>query len=275
MRVTLAGFLSDHLGRVLLQRATERSLEPVACPLEPGQEPAKTLADAFRAATGLFVLPVRLVGVYDAGGDALTLSYRCALRGGELAPPDGQPPAGFFETQPPPRGLSGAHARQLDDALHHAGGPAMTARLAGPRWWRRARPAAEGDAVEWTIGVRLLLADAHGRVAWTKFGGDALWRLPLSAARAGQAPWEAAVSYQSALSLGHSPLALRRIVLSAAGPSVAFVFGGSYDGPPVDERTSGLHWAAPDAGAAELHAGDVALAAAAAATAETTAGLWE
>ena len=263
MRVTLAGYLSDHMGRVLLQRVSERSLEPVTCPWEVGQEPAGALADAFRAATGLYVLPVRLVGVSYAAGDAVTLSYRCTLRGGELATPAGQPPAGFFDAPPPPRGLSRDQARQLDDALRHQGGPATLATVGGGpgRHWPRARPAPPPDDApgEWTAEARLLLAGAAGQVAWTQPGAAGPWRLP-AAPVAGQAPWEAAARLREALGLGGAPLSLRRIAGDAARARLSFVFAAAYGGPAAG-APGAVRWAAPDAAAGQA-AGDAALAAA-------------
>ena len=260
MHVTLAGYLSDHLGRVLLQRVTDRSLEPVTCPWEVGQEPASALAAAFRAATGLYVLPVRLVGVCYVAGDAVTLSYRCTLRGGELATPAGQPPAGFFDVPPAPRGLSRAHAHQLDEALHHQGGPATLATVGGGpgRHWPRARanPPADDAPGQWTAEARLLLADAAGQVAWTQPDAAGPWRLP-AAPVAGQAPWEAAARLQDALGLGGAPLSLRRIAGDAVRTRLSFVFVAAYAGAP-----GAVRWAAPDAATGQ-DGGDAALATAA------------
>ena len=64
MRVTIAGFLTDYKGRVLLQQPEPGRLSPVAASLESGVLPADTLARAFRTATALVIWPVRLVGVY-------------------------------------------------------------------------------------------------------------------------------------------------------------------------------------------------------------------
>jgi len=265
MRVTLAGYLSDHKGRVLLQRPSARSLEPVTCPLKLGEEPTTTLVSAFRAATGLFVLPIRLVGVYAARGDALTLTYRCTLRGGELATPAGQPPAGFFDTPPRPRGLSAAYARQLDDALHHDGGPARLALTAEGLAARLGRgPARERSesGVEWAATIRLI-AVASGRVLWTRADANGPWRLPARAGAAGDAPWQTAGALPRALGLGHAVTpSLRLIVMAADRPALSFVFLADY-GENEFTNGRGEHLlAAPTDSQANLAVDDAALAAA-------------
>ena len=266
MRVTLAGYLSDHKGRVLLQRPSARSLEPVTCPLKLGEEPTTTLVSAFRAATGLFVLPIRLVGVYAARGDALTLTYRCTLRGGELATPAGQPPAGFFDTPPRPRGLSAAYARQLDDALHHDGGPARLALTAEGLAARLGRgPARERSesGVEWAATIRLI-AVASGRVLWTRADANGPWRLPARAVAAGDAPWQTAGALPRALGLGHAVNpSLRLIVMAASRPALSFVFLATYGENELTNRRGEHLLAAPAASQSQtnLDAGDAALAA--------------
>jgi len=264
MRVTLAGYLTDHKGRVLLRQPGARSLEPVLCPLPVGQEPATALAGAFRAATGLFVLPVRLVGVYYTRDNELTLSYRGALRGGELVTPTGQPPAGFFDGQPPPGGLSAAHARQLADAFHHDGGPPKTAhspeRLAARlgRGPSRARDEAE---VGWAATARLLAA-AGGRVLWTRSAASEPWRLPARPVATGDAPWQTAAALQRALGLGHAVTpSLRLIIIAADRPELSFVFLATYGENELTHGRGEQLLVAPADSQANLDAADAALAA--------------
>ena len=107
MRITILGFLTDYQSRVLLQQTGATTLAAVGRSLAVGESPADTLARAFREETGLFVLPVRCVGLYriaDAEGE-LSLTFRCILRGGELEIGQGRPPAGYFDTQSLPAGL--------------------------------------------------------------------------------------------------------------------------------------------------------------------------
>ncbi len=266
MRVTLAGYLTDYKGRVLLRRSSTRSLEPVTCALQAGEEPTTTLARAFHAATGYFVLPIRLVGVYYARNDELTLSYRCTLRGSELAPPGGQPPAGFFDAQPPPRGLSTAQARQLDDALHHEGGPARLARAAeglAARLGIGPARAKDGPGVEWVATARLIAA-AGGCILWTRAAATDLWRLPARPVAPGDAPWQTAAALQRSLGLDSALVpALRLIAAGAEPPALAFVFLVAADAEtgPITTGRGEMTFAAPGDAPADVNRADADLAA--------------
>ena len=266
MRVTIAGFLTDQTGRALLQRLGARALRPVSRSLGPGESPAETLARAFRESTGLYVLPVRLVGLYLSGGNTLTLAFRCALRGGELPPPAGQPPAGFFDPQPRPRGLSAVHRRQLDDALHHAGGPAVMARLGGGLGarWRGERRVDTAEAVDWAATTRLVAYDSRGQVVWTRSDPAGPWRLPAAGVGVGQAPWATAEQLQQTLRLdqnGHRPIP-RLITLAAARPMLTVVFVAALV-EPLSPRAPGesVSFASPDGAQQGFDAADRALAA--------------
>lgn len=267
MRVTIAGFLTDQTGRVLLQQSEARGLMPVARSLAPGESPAETLARAFRESTGLYVMPVRLVGLYLSGGNTLTLAFRCALRGGELQPPEGQPPAGFFDIQPLPRGLSAAHRRQLDDALHHAGGPAVMARLGGglaARWRGERRVGAAGPAADWTVTARLIVDGGHGQVAWARDTTDEPWRLPAAAVAPGEAPWETAERLRRTLQLDRNGnrSVPRLITLAVDRPALTVVFtAGLYDAPVPRGMSEKVGFAAPNRVDERFDAADRALAA--------------
>ena len=268
MRVTIAGFLTDYKGRVLLQQPEPGRLSPVVASLESAVLPADTLARAFRTATELIVWPVRLVGVYFVarGGGELTLSYRCTLRGGELQPPPDQPPAAFFDTSPRPRGLSAAHARQLADALSHAGGPALTARLSGGLWdgLRRSKGSRTDAALDWAATVRLVVDAGHGQVAWTRGEAAEPWRLPSAAVRPGEAPWATAERLRRTLQLdrnGHRPVP-RLIALATDRPALTFVFAAELYEPPFPRDLGDrLGFATPDRVDARFEAADRALAA--------------
>ena len=237
MRVTIAGFLTDQTGRVLLRQTDSRGVAPVTCSLEPGELPVETLARAFRQSTGLYVLAVRLVGLYLTGGNTLTLTYRCALRGGELQPPAGQPPAGFFDLRPTPRGLSAAHRRQLDDALHHAGGPAVMARLGGglaARWRGEQGVDAAGVAADWTVMARLIVDGGHGQVAWVRPTTDEVWRMPAAAVGPNEAPWQTAERLRQAMRLDQNgSRGVPRLITAAADrPILTVVFVANLYEPP-------------------------------------------
>ena len=268
MRVTIAGFLTDYKGRVLLQQPEPGRLSPVAASLESGVLPADTLAGAFRTATGLVIWPVRLVGVYfiARGGGELVLTYRCTLRGGELQPPPEQPPAAFFDTTPRPHGLSAAHARQLDDALGHIGGPAIVARLGGGLWpgLRRPKKSQAAGALDWAVTTRLIVGGGHGQVAWTRGEAAEPWRLPSAAVRPGEAPWATAERLRRTVQLdgnGHRPVP-RVITQATDRPALTFVFAAELYEPPFPRDLGDrLGFAAPDRVDARFEAADRALAA--------------
>lgn len=229
MRVTVAGIFTDHKSRVLLLQTTPTTLTPVSRPAEVGQSPAETLARAFREDTGLIVLPVRPTGVYlSSDGLELTLVYRCTMRGGDIHVPEGQPAAGFFDAAPLPRGLSAADHRQLDDALHHAGGPVQLGRLpaTGSRLSRLlGRREAATPGAEWEAFVMLVVHDGLRQLVCERHQGgimrplrDEVW--------GGEAPWEAAARLQARL-LPHVEQVtteLRLVQVSTANRSIGFVF---------------------------------------------------
>ena len=267
MRVTIAGILTDQTGRVLLRQTDRQTLTPVTCSLEPGELPAEALARAFRETTGLYVLPVRLVGLYVTGGHTLTLTYRCALRGGELQPLPGQPPAGFFDTSPLPRGLSAAHRRPLDDALRHAGGPPVSGHIPitlGRRFYDlvRARQPEE-SGVEWDIGVKLVVNSGHGQVVWQRTDAGQPWRLPADRVAPGEAPWEAAERLWRACCPhgAGNRLGLAPIEPLVAGDNITFVFlAGPYEPPFSQVSGETIGFMPPDPTQPNLDAADVALA---------------
>ncbi len=267
MRVTIAGFLIDQTGRVLLRQTDRGDLAPVTCSLERGELPAEALARAFRETTGLYVLPVRLVGLYLTGSHTLTLTYRCALRGGELQPLPGQPPAGFFDTASLPRGLDDAHRRQLDNALRHAGGPPTTVHLSAT-WGERLHRLARGGQPdetgrEWEIAVKLVVNCGHGQVVWQRANTGQPWRLPSDRSHPGEAPWETAgrlwqvcCPQRPGKLLGPAP-----IEPVVAGANITFVFlAGLYEPPFPRVSSETIGYIRPDPANPDLDAADVALA---------------
>lgn len=195
MQLTVNGFLTDYQSRVLLQKADEQSLAPVGRAIATGILPAQTLARAFREETGLIVMPVRLTGLYYSGrGDGrLVFCFRCTMRGGDLVVPDGQPAAGFFDCTPLPAGLSTSHRQQLDEALHHAGGPPSMAQEATGigAWLGRLVGRAEraSESIHWDVSVQNSDATEEAMVEWSLVDS-----LPEQATlvESGEAPWETA-----------------------------------------------------------------------------------
>lgn len=266
MRVTIVGFLSDQIGHVLLQQTGEQVLTPISSSLEIGVSPHKTLANAFQQATGLYVMPVRLVGLYLTGGNDLTLTFRCTLRGGELQPATGQPPAGFFAPSPSPRGLSATHRRQLEDALRHAGGPALAVELGGSLWGGLRRPKSNqaADAPDWAVTARLVVNGGHGQVGWTRGGAAEPWRLPAAVVGPGEAPWATAEGLRHSLGLDRNGRRAvpRLITLAADRPALSVVCVAElYDAPVPRGLFETIGFAAPNQVDDGFDAADRALAA--------------
>lgn len=251
MRVTAAGFLTDHKSRVLLQQLDAAILTPIRSSLEPGVPPADTLAHAFREQTGLYVMPVRMTGVYyDGHGDELILCFRCTMRGGDLAIPEGQPPAGFFDSQPLPRGLAAAYRRPADDALHHEGGPVCLSSIEeswGARLGRllSGRTRTVKPASEWEVTVAVVASVAvgsGGMVAWVRDGPGEPWRLPAGRVAPSEAPWEILRRLLSPILRWYEGSEdLSGVYLAAGRPALTLVFAVALRGVPTPNEN--LHLA--------------------------------
>lgn len=198
MRLTVSGVLTDHMGRVLLRQIDSRHLQPVIRELNPGESPDEALAVAIRADTGLIVLPVRLTGLYQThiGKDAeLALVFRCTMRGGDFQSSPGQFGAGFFDSNPLPRALSGPDRERVEDALSHAGGSAVwkmqnAARTLTGR--RSHRAAVKNPAPTWSVGVRVAVFDNQSRLGLVTSQSKEDRPLPGDVLQDGEAPWDAA-----------------------------------------------------------------------------------
>ncbi len=231
MELIVVGILSDYKGRVLLQQSDSRTLIPIQRKLEPGAPPADTLARAFREETALTVLPVRLTGLHyraDPPGGQLAFYYRCIMRGGDLAPPNSRPPAGFFDSAPLPRALSSRFHGPMAATLNHAGGPPLLAREeqgVGQRLSRLLgnRPdAAEGD--EWAITSRVIARRPDGQIVWTRDEADGMWHLPADSPAPGETPWATAERLLRPAGLsGGAPL-LSAVEMAADRPAAALLF---------------------------------------------------
>jgi hypothetical protein len=230
MQMMVSGILSDFRGRVFLRQLDAMTLGPIHGPLEIGTPPAVTLDRLFRRQTGLIVMPVRLTGLYfDRGvaGGRLTFSFRCTMRGGDLAIPAGESPAGFFDCPPLPTGLSTRFRRQVDDALHHAGGSPALADEAGGAVARLGRLLGRGTAEEldaWHVSVRLAVSgDGDNGVEWAVIGPDA--SQPATAADPAQPPWESAARWAADSGPNRRPAVnLVRVEQDPERPAVILVF---------------------------------------------------
>lgn len=167
MHLIVSGALTDYLGRIFLQQTGPHILVPVHHLLEVGTLPAVTLARTFREATSLFVMPVRLTGIFFDGRTRegeITFNFRCIMRGGDLDIPTGRPPAGFFDCPPLPEALGAHFQRQIAVALAHEGGPPVLEEKQiglGSRLSRRLQQrATPPEAVAWEVNARM---DLEGR----------------------------------------------------------------------------------------------------------------
>lgn len=229
MHLRASGILSDYQGRVLLQRVEPRTLIPITRPFETGTLPTDILARAFRDDTGLYVMPVRLTNLsYAPGQDELAFSFRCTMRGGDLDTRDG-PPAGFFDL-PLPGALAKPFRGQVEQALHHAGGPPVMERaddnLAGRlgRIIGGRRPVSQGH--DWAVKVRLVVSGGDGQLLWVRSGVEETWGLPSAAVTAGDAPWETAGRLLHSLLPDGAPHKVRLVagLLAAERPALELIF---------------------------------------------------
>lgn len=253
MNITLTALLFDQFGRVLLtEDPATGTLVPPAAPLPPGAPPLDALAAALRDQTGLIALPVRLSGLY-ARPDGLTLAFRAIQRGGAIRrvddAEDGRPVAGFFDAIPAPEPLGPAARQQLDDALHHTGGPPVAAPAAAGllgRLQRALAPGSTAGAGPWTAAATLVVTDGEGRVAW--WGDETAYRLPETAIAVGELPGAAAARLARLVGLGSEPV-LRTVLVAAEQPVVYFVYALTAAATPGDTQARpGEEPAACDAG---------------------------
>ncbi len=234
MQLVVSGILTDYLGRVLLQQTGAKSLSPVRRALERGVLPADTLARAFREETGLIVMPVRLVALrYDAGapGGELNFWFRCTMRGGDLETSAGGKPAGFFDP-PLPAALPEKDRRQVDLALHHAGGqPVMEeaparfgVKLGRLLSGRKTAP----EADHWRVETSVLAQPVDAPIDWVIAEPDAPDAAPASdVASVGHSrpPWATARRLEGQAEATDSPtLSLARVELAPNRPVMTLVF---------------------------------------------------
>jgi ADP-ribose pyrophosphatase YjhB (NUDIX family) len=247
MHLTANGVLSDYRGRILLQQTGDRNLALIGGSFEAGRLPTDTLARAFRDATALIVMPVRLTGLYydsHTPDGALAFCWRCTMRGGDLQVPNGRPAAGFFDCPPLPAGLEPRYRRQVDQALHHTGGPIHMEREgeglgAGLRRLFN-EGAAEDKGQVWDVAVRLVMDAGQGQITWRRSGPGETWRLPAAQPAPGEAPWETAARLLAATGANRAEkvTGLWLVELAADRPAITLVFGASLDKPSVLRRPS-------------------------------------
>ncbi len=250
MIILTNAILIDHFGRVLLSHDPQtNTIVMPSAPLPVGVLPTDTLAQSIRDATGLITLPIRLTGVY-ANANGLTLAFRTIQRGGAIREEDGRPVAGFFEVIPTPEPILPAHRQQLEDALHHTGGPpifapeatTLTGRLT--RAWNRTSPPIAEPA--WTVRATVIIQGKEG-VAWRKQSNEPDYSLPSAAVATGQLPDAVAAQLTSGLAGRDVTPRLTGLYLHADQPMLEFAFAVPADAAAAPPTTA--------AGAVQLEPG--------------------
>jgi hypothetical protein len=261
--ITLTALLFDQFGRVLLSEDTqEKTLVPPSTVLPVGVLPTDALAQAIRETTGIIALPVRLTGLY-VGLRGLTLSFRAIQRGGAIRESDGRPVAAFFDAIPAPEPMGATTRQQLDDALHHTGGPPVSSPAATNLMGRLQRTLGRspGPAAKvWEVETSLVLHDGAGRVWWRAPEGEP-YRLPSVSVVAGELPDQAAVALAQLLDTTQ-PI-LRSVFLHPNRPVIVFTYAAQ-----VGPNAPGGVWSLPDAPPDDCLLGDATQAAAALAAVE-------
>lgn len=261
MDVGICAIVTDFRGRLLLQQPTGSSLHPPHGPLEPGRLPGDALAQLVRAQTGLIIWPVRLTGLYYRAG-ALTFCWRCIMRGGDLPPPEGQPPAGFFDSVPLPAALPSPWRQRVDEALHHKGGPPVL-RAEGDTVARLGRLFGRAPAAApWEVDVVVWPEAELGLGLWQR-GADGTLRLP-RATNPNEAPWETAARLLRTLAPGVAWGAPRLALAQIADdrPAMTLAFAAATTGGAFRPATSLVVTAAAVDPVAPLDADDRKIAAA-------------
>ena len=174
MKIVAQGFLTNGFNEVLLFRDAQEAWRLPGGVVNAGDLPAIALAEQVKAQTGIFVIPIRLVGVYTTAVDTLTLLFRCLQKGGQLPEEEKESQtAGFCPVSQLPQPLAPHQARLLQDAGQHAGGAPICAALAGStigdsnplKWvqnvWHKWRGTAVYESTDhtWQLDVLVILDD--------------------------------------------------------------------------------------------------------------------
>jgi 8-oxo-dGTP diphosphatase len=240
----------NQFGDVLLvQRDDTRTLAPPGGACEIDELPGDTAAREAREETGLTVYPVRLTGMYylsTSWQDFLFICFRSIPGGGEPAPSDETPRAGFFGTNPLPGSMLPFHKQQVEDAFNHQGGPPywgdhhvnpmmrlglfMLNRVIYPfLGFRRSRLGLPPYAPppDWQVRATLFLQNADGKILLLPKEGPQSWSLPTSNFAVEESPWLLAERLARQVVGENAELNdLSGIYLWKGQPRMEFVFSG-------------------------------------------------
>jgi ADP-ribose pyrophosphatase YjhB (NUDIX family) len=212
MKLYAGGVVTNEYNQVLfILRSDSRTWAQPGGAVEEDESPTDALEREIEEETGLQVMPVRLVGMYyrpEAPDGALSFTFRCIQRGGELASSEESPHVGFLPAIPLPTPMFGFHRERIERALAHDGGPPYWGRQDMPAIVRLLRPLVYGakdllrlirgqepfqPPPQWEIAAFVVLHDEEGKVLWVKHKDYDVWTLPGGARKGLEAPWDTAV----------------------------------------------------------------------------------
>lgn len=248
MNVGTNGIVVDQYGNVLLiKRNDTRTFAPPGGALDANELPPDGAAREVREETGLIVLPVRLVAVSYLALPPfghLSFSFRCLLRGGEIATSDESPSVGFYKTTPLPRRISSFHRERLESGLTHADERPLFFQHRLPTFNKAARFILQNVVYrwldlkrklkgqppyqpppQWQVATYLLHANKNGQYLWHRPHENAPWQLPGGVVTELQPPWDTAVQLaQQQTSHILQPQQLSDVYLGPQGNQLSLVF---------------------------------------------------
>ena len=291
MNVGTNGIVVDQYGNVLLiKRNDTRTFAPPGGALDANELPPDGAAREVREETGLIVLPVRLVAVsYLALSPFghLSFSFRCLLRGGEIATSDESPSVGFYKTTPLPRRISSFHRDRIESGLTHADERPLffqhrlstfnkAARFILQnvvyRWLdlkrKLKRQPPYQPPPQWKVATYLLYANKNGQYLWHRPNDNAPWQLPGGVVTKLQSPWDTAVQLAQQQT-GHTlqPQQLSDVYLGPEGNQLSLVFMANAQ---QSVANAAIGWFAPGQEPAESHPNHRQMAATATLTSQPT-----
>jgi ADP-ribose pyrophosphatase YjhB (NUDIX family) len=210
------GILINEHGRILLIRRNDtRTYAPPGGGVEAGELPPDNIIREMREETGLITMPIRLVSLsyWPISPDGhLAFTFRMLQRGGDLQTSPESPVVGFFATKPLPSPMANIHQHRVEQAAHHAGGPAnwwtdpvtwwqrgglILLRQGVYRWYDWQRKLKKEPpfipSPSWQVRTIVIVRHNNGSVLWSQQEGGQ-WTLPEFAAQKGVAPWDTAVT---------------------------------------------------------------------------------